>query len=340
MGLSGTGSTLRSAILKNRIIVLGASGFIGRRVVHALSQTDWAQPVAVSRRASAAIRTPGVDVRDLDVAEPGALREALAGATGVINCIAGPPESIVAISTELFAIAPHMTSPPRIVQLGSLAAYGSTCGAVDEAAPLRGDLDANSAAKAVTDRLASQCRSAVTLRPGIVYGPGSSWWSDRIARLLIRRRLGNLGSLGRGYCNLVYVDDVADAAVRALRLGDDQLGAFNLALSAPITWNDYFAQYAAALGALPLRLVTARRLALETHVLAPPLKVLERLLGMPRLARWNPLPPLRPWLPALCAHDIRMEVTRAEQILGMRWTPLSVGLRITAAWFRSGGRTA
>lgn len=322
------------------MIVLGASGFIGRRVVHALSQTHWAQPVAVSRRAGASMRTPGIEVRDVDVCEPGALREVLAGAMGVVNCIAGAPASIVAASTELFATTAAMPAPPRIVHLGSLAAYGSATGIVDETAALRGDLDAYSAAKADTDRLASVCRSAVILRPGIVYGPGSGWWSDRIARLLVRRRLGDLGRSGQGYCNLVYVDDVAAAAVRALRLAHDPLGAFNLSLREPITWNDYFARYAAALGVSPVRLVTPRRVALETHILAPPLKVLERLLSTPRLARWNPLPPLRPWLPALCAHDIRMDVARAENILRVPWTPLDAGLRMTADWFLSGGRTA
>jgi hypothetical protein len=58
------------------------------------------------------------------------------------------------------------------------------------------------------------------------------------------------------------------------------------------------------------------------------------------LACWNPVPPLRPWLPILCGHDIRMDVSRAERILNMRWTALEAGLRLSAEWFLSGGRTS
>ena len=325
--------------MKNRIVILGASGFIGRRVVHALARLDGVQAVAVSRRASSAAFSPTVEAVDADLSTSGAIDRSVAGAAGVVNCIAGSPSLIETASTRLFETALGMPTAPRIVHLSSLAAYGSVTGRIDENVELRGDLDAYSAAKAETDRLAASYRNGVTLRPGVVYGPGSGWWSDRIARLLVRGRLGSLGNRGRGFCNLVYVDDVADAVVRALHLDDAQLGAFNLSLSAPITWNDYFSQYGAALG-LPPRRVSALRLALETRVLAPPLKLLEILLRSPKLARSNPFPPLRPWLPAMCSHDIRMDVTRAERILGMQWTPLSTGLRVTADWFRAGGRTA
>jgi 2-alkyl-3-oxoalkanoate reductase len=324
--------------LKKRVVILGASGFIGRRVVQAAARLDGIQVVAVSRHASAAQVAPGIEAADTDIAAADALEAAICGAAGIVNCIAGSPGLIVATSKRLFDCAVRMAIPPRIVHLSSLAAYGSVGGSVDESAVLRGDLDAYSAAKAETDRLAANYRNGVTLRPGVVYGPGSGWWSDRIARLLVRGRLGDLGDRGRGFCNLVYVDDVADAVVRALNLEEGRLGAFNLSLSKPITWNEYFAHYGAALG-LPLRPVSALRLAMETRVLAPPLKLLEILLRTPGLARANPFPPLRPWLPTMCSHDIRMDVTRAESVLGMRWTPLSAGLRTTADWFLAGGRT-
>ena len=324
--------------MKNRVVILGASGFIGRRVVQAVSRLDGVQAVAVSRHASAVPFAPGVEVADADVSTAEALEGAVSGAAGIVNCIAGSPDLIVAASKRLFDAAARMPSPPRVVHMSSLAAYGSVTGRIDESLVLRGDSDAYSAAKAETDRLASNYRNGVALRPGIVYGPGSGWWSDRIARLLVRGRLGDLGDRGRGFCNLVYVDDVADAVVRALNLEEGRLGPFNLSLSIPITWNDYFAQYGAALG-VPPRSVSGLRLAVETRVLAPPLKLLEILLRTPGLARANPLPPLRPWLPAMCSHDIRLDVTRAERILGMHWTPLSTGLRMTADWFLAGGRT-
>lgn len=276
---------------------------------------------------------------DADLSDGQVVEAVVSNAGGVVNCVAGSPQLIVSVGKNLIKAVGRMPVPPRVVHISSLAAYGSATGLVNEQRSLDGNLGAYSAAKAQTDRLAATWCNAAILRPGIVYGPGSSWWSDRIARLLIRGRLGDLGELGRGCCNLVYVDDVADAVVRALRLESGQSGAFNLAMPVPITWNDYFVRYAAALGAPERVQMSAARIGAETRVFAPALKLWELLLASPALARWNPLPPLRPWLPVMCRHDIRMDVTRAEQILGMQWVSLSDGLRASADWFLSGGRT-
>jgi nucleoside-diphosphate-sugar epimerase len=327
--------------LPHRVVVLGASGFIGRRVVDALGSGNSSyRPVAVSRRASQLGWGEGVDVLDADAVEPPALEQAIAGAHAIVNCMAGLPASIMSVSQNLFSAAAAMSPRPRVVNMGSLAAYGSATGLVDESAELRGDLDEYSEAKARSDRLAAQYDFVVTLRPGIVYGPGSPWWSDRIARLLTAGRLGNLGSHGTGICNLIYVDDVAAAVVKAVGMTPSPQRAFNLASSAGLTWNEYFSQYAAALSALPVRRISARRLNVETRIMSPALKLLEMALYKPAWSRWNPWPPLRPWLPQLCERKIQMVVADAERILEMQWTPLGTGLQRTADWFRRGGRTA
>jgi nucleoside-diphosphate-sugar epimerase len=308
--------------MRDRIVVLGAGGFIGRRVVQALDVHEGYQPVALTRHAQAASRASGAVPLTLDLSAPGAFREALAGAAGVVNCLAGSPQWIRSSAQALFDAAAAMVPAPHIVHLSSLAAYGSATGTVRESDPLR-----------------AQYGFVTTLRPGIVYGPGSPWWSDRIARLLVMGRLGDLGANGEGICNLVYVDDVAQAAVAALRSGAAARGPFNLSTPAPITWNHYFAHYAAALGVQPLRRISGRRLAVETRLLSPALKLLEVGLRRPSLARWNPVPPLRPWLSELCARHIYMDVERAEQVLRLEWTPLETGVREAARWFRAGGRT-
>jgi nucleoside-diphosphate-sugar epimerase len=326
--------------LLNRVVVLGASGFIGQRIVDALNSHGSFEPVAASRRASRLKWGNGVQALDVDASNPAALGAAVRGAQAVVNCIAGDPAMLLSVSAELFRAAAAISPRPRVINLGSLAAYGSATGLVNESAELRGDLDAYSAAKAESDRLAQRHDFVLTLRPGIVYGPGSPWWSDRVARLLIARRLGDLGLQGTGICNLVYVDDVAAAVIRALTLDQWPQRAFNLSSSAAVTWNEYFSRYAAALAALPVRQISKRRLALETSLLSPPLKLLELLLRKPTWARWNPMPPIRPWLPQLCARRLQMDATCAESMLGMQWTALDSGLAATARWFRQGGRTA
>lgn len=324
----------------SRVVVLGAGGFIGRRVVAALASHNSLKPVAVSRQATRLRWAAGVEALDIDAADATALGAAITAADAVVNCVAAQPATIVSVAVNLFSAAGARSPRPRIVNISSLAAYGSATGLVDESSALRGDLDEYSAAKARTDLLATQHDFVVTLRPGIVYGPGSAWWSDRIARLLIAGRLGDLGSRGAGICNLVYVDDVAAAVVNALGMSSWPQRAFNLSSSGGLTWNEYFAGYAAALAALPVRKISAFRLNMETRLISPPLKLLELALRSPKLACWNPIPPLRPWLAQVCARSIQMDASRAEAILGMRWTPLDVGLALTADWFRKGGRTA
>ena len=200
--------------MTQRVLVLGANGFIGRRVVVQLSQSDGVTVIAAGRSPIFTNQARNIDSRVFDATDEYAMRRALDGVTGVVNCIAGNPETIITSARALFSAVAKISPAPRIVHLSSLAVYGSISGAVDETVPPRGDLGPYSAAKLITEKLASDRESVVTLRPGIVYGPRSPWWSDRIARLLCAGRLGDLGVAGNGLCNLVYVDDVA-AAVRA-----------------------------------------------------------------------------------------------------------------------------
>jgi 2-alkyl-3-oxoalkanoate reductase len=323
------GSSIAHGSVRQRILVLGASGFIGQNVVERLSSSDWALPVAAGHRRRVHPRA-ALEVMEFDARQPAAMNAALRGVAGVVNCITGDVQTIVKSASALFDAASQMTSPPRIVHLSTMMVYGSTVGEVDETALLNGDWDDYSAAKAEVEKIARTCKSVVHLRPGIVYGPQSPIWSVRIGRWLLQRRLGDLGPVGAGRCNLVHVDDVVTAIDRALRVPGIEGEAFNLSLPAPPTWNDYFRLFAAALGA-PFVAISPTRLMLEQYVLAPPLKIAELLLSKAPF-KWHAPAPIRPWLLRLCCHDIRMAVGKAERVLGMKWTPLDKGLSESAAW--------
>ena len=323
--------------MTQRVLVLGANGFIGRRIVVRLSRDTSVTVTAAGRSPVLTNSAENVHTLVLDATDEHAMRRALAGITGVVNCIAGNPDTIISSARTLFTAAAQIHPAPRIVHLSSLAAYGSIDGSVDESVLPRGDLGPYSAAKLLTEKLAADCQSVI-LRPGIVYGPRSLWWSDRIAQLLCTRRLGDLGEAGDGLCNLVYVDDVANAAAHALHTPGIDGRIFNLGIPSVPSWNDYFSQYAKVLGASPVRHISRIRLAMEQNFFAPPLKLLELAARLGRVQRFSAPPPIRPWLLELCRHRIGMVVTRAEKGLGIQWTTLDEGLKVTADWFLAGAR--
>lgn len=304
-----------------RVLVLGAGGFVGTRVTQALAAAAWADPVRGQRRPA-----PGAVVVDTLKADD--LARALDGVDAVVNCVAGSAEAIGQGAGALFAAA----GGRRVVHLSSMAVYGDAVGDVTEDRPFARGHGAYGDAKIAAEEAAAG-RDAVILRPGCIYGPGSAQWTWRLARLLATGRLGDLGANGDGCSNLVHVDDVAAAVLAGLRLPGVATRAYNLAMANAPDWNAYLIAFARALGAVPVRRIGARRLKIETKLLAPPLKIAEIVAGKAGRGEAVP-PPIPPSLARLFRQDIRLVSDRAEAELGVRWTPLQEGLAVAADWVR------
>jgi nucleoside-diphosphate-sugar epimerase len=317
--------------MSQRVIVLGADGFIGSHLLAALAASDWATPISAGRRSRAPGGANGPTRIQLDATDEAALHSALAGVDGVVNCIGGSAATIVRGAQALFNAAARQTVPPRIVHLSTIAVYGSVTGWVDEAAPLAGTVP-YAQAKIAAEELCRGYSAAIVLRPGIVYGPGGPQWTGRIARWLQARRIGDLGAAGDGYCNLLYIGDLVSAAMQALRQQDFTVNVFNLAVPEPPTWNEYFVRFARALGAIPVTRIGRRRLSIETKILAPPLKFAEILCKKAGLRGLRLPEAIPPSFLRLCRQEIRMRVARAEESLHLRWTPIDDGLQQAASW--------
>jgi nucleoside-diphosphate-sugar epimerase len=318
--------------MRLRVLVLGADGFIGQHLLGALAASDWASPIAAGRRAPAANGGSAIARLQLDATDEDALYQALQDVDAVVNCIAGSAHTIVTGARALFVAAERQSTPPRVLHLSSMAVYGAVTGIVPESAPLLGE-DPYGQAKIAAEALCGHYAPTVILRPGIVYGPRSRQWTQRIARWLVARRLGDLGAAGDGVCNLVYVGDVVTALSQALRLPGLEGQAFNLAMADPPTWNEYLIGFARALEAVPVARIGRRRLKIESKLLAPPLKIAEILCHKARISSIGLPEAIPPSLLRLFRQDMRLDVTRAEQSLQMRWTALAEGLQHSARWF-------
>jgi hypothetical protein len=118
-----------------------------------------------------------------------------------------------------------------------------------------------------------------------------------------------------------------------LRLPGLEGQAFNLAMADPPTWNEYLIGFARALEAVPVARIGRRRLKIESKLLAPPLKIAEILCHKARISSIGLPEAIPPSLLRLFRQDMRLDVTRAEQSLQMRWTALAEGLQHSARWF-------
>ncbi len=313
--------------------MLGASGSIGRAVLAAIAADPRLVAIAGLRRPSAA-RPAGVAVRQTRIADAldhAQLTRALRGVTHVINAVGGPPATLRAATANLCAAA-RAHPGTRLVHISSMAVYGAATGLVAEDAPLMA-LSAYAAAKIASEaevmNHASAGHPAVILRPGIVYGPGSTQWTVRIGRLLAQRRLGDLGPAGDGWCNLIHERDVAAAAIAACLVSEARGLAFNIATLTPPTWNDYLVAFARAVGATPVHRISPRRLALESRLAAPVLHAAHRLAahtGLPRVPDPIPRSLLR-----LFAQRIRLNPARADHLLRFARTPDAAGIAALAA---------
>jgi nucleoside-diphosphate-sugar epimerase len=270
-----------------KVLVLGASGFVGRRIVAAMVDRHGPQAVIAGVRRLGS-EPAGVEARIVDACDMGAVEAAAQGTTHIINCVMGSDRAIIESARTAIAAAERLKLD-GLVHFSSVAVYGDLEGDIHEDAAQGSGVDSYGAAKVEAEAVlrASPYRNVTMLRPGLVHGPGSALWTDRIARLLRAGRLGHLGARGEGVCNLVHVDDVAAFAIHCL--GGAEARAYNLVTPDPPSWNIYLTDFARALG-LPPRHIGAGRLSAERYA-AYPLKIIEMLGSRAGIATPPPMTP-------------------------------------------------
>lgn len=311
-----------------KLMVLGAGGLVGARVLAMARELPGWTAVGASASGRAGLR---VDVRDA-----AALAQALRGMDAVVHCVAGSAD-VIERGAQVLATASTQAGCGRLVHLSSMAVYGDLQGLVPEwvePGPALGWYDR--AKRAAELALRSHARAGgrtVVLRPGCIWGPGSRPWVSRLAHWLRAGRLGDLGAAGDGWSNLVHVDDVAVAALRALQLNlpEGALRTWNLAAPDSPRWNEVFTDLALGIGATPLRRLRHQPW-LDAHVAGPVLQVLRLLARRAGLPADRLPEPLTPGLLALWRRQLQLDVSAASRDLLLDWTDYPVALESSVAW--------
>jgi nucleoside-diphosphate-sugar epimerase len=282
-----------------RLLVTGASGFVGRRLLPRLA-AEGHEPVALllpgEARPDGGLAAAAAIVRG-DVTRPETLAGAADGCDGVVHLAAAVGygqrmEHCLRLNrdgTAHVAAEAARAGARRFVQMSSVSVYGRAPDRpLDEDAPLRRTGDPYGDTKIDAERLLEACarRGALDLtllRPTVLHGPGDLRFLPKLVENLRSGRARVVGS-GRNTVDAIHVDDVAEAVVRVLREPRAVGRAYNLNHPANPTWNELVAAVAEALGvAAPARHVPYP----AALALAGALEAAAKLRGRePRLTRY------------------------------------------------------
>lgn len=239
------------------VLVTGAGGFIGGRVVEVLHGIGGFRVRAGVRRWASAARIGrlSVEIVQCDLDDPQQVDRACEGVTTIVHCAVnlGSIAEAAGQMRNLLETA-HGHGVERTVHLSTMEVYGEAAGDIDEhqALDTAGGHNHYARLKITLERLCRQYMDrglpVVILRPTIVYGPFSESWTIEPAQRLLSSSWSLPAQSTDGTCNLLYIDDLMAAILLALR-SDRAVGeAFNVNGGERLTWNQYFRTLGESLG--------------------------------------------------------------------------------------------
>jgi nucleoside-diphosphate-sugar epimerase len=308
------------ALYGRRVLVTGASGFVGGALSRALADTGAFVRGLVREpsRAGYIANYPNITLVTGDLSDPDSLRRAVDGVEYVFHVAAalgGSPEKQEKINVEGTRVLAQLAAQAgvhRFVHVSSVAVYGfaNLPDRITEETP------PSPAAYAYSDtkwraELALREVSAQTglefsiIRPGMIYGPRSNPWTVQMFKLARRFAVPFIGD-GRGNCMPVHIDDVCSLAMLLAEHPNAKGEAFNCAPDPGISWRQFLSAYAALKGRKRwIGLPTAAAFALQPAISA-------------FAPRGSLMKDLRDLLP-LNLRSYTFSMDKARRLLG--WTP-------------------
>ena len=336
---------------QRKVVVTGASGFVGSCVVEALFAAGGYEIVPTSRRLHAGGRVArfGCRLRPADLTHRGAVDDLVQGADAVVHCaFGGDSDQEGATRTLLQAAA--AAGVRDFIHLSTTDVYAAQEGTLDEDSPIRSKGQDYGAVKGRIDALvgssSGRFQSLVILRPAIIYGPLSDAWTvTPIRRLLAgwRPRAEELQGVG----NFVHIADVCHIIQQILSRPPSGLRVYNVVGPEVTTWAEYFERLARSLGVvIPAQDASASD-KVELGFVRTMLRILPTLVrrkvvalaalfpgGVRMVARWKRLNVLEPISAekALYARTVRYSTARLTgEGLAPRVT-MEEGIQQSAAW--------
>lgn len=317
-----------------RVLVTGASGFIGRAVSEHLERGGH------DVRGIDLAADPSRSVVAGDLGRPGPWAQELVGCDLVVHTaaiVSNAPSmrrawEVNVLGTRRLLDSMVRADVPRLVHLSSVRAF-SDLGfpdGVDESYPVQPDGNSYVDTRVASEQVVLQAHaagevSATVVRPGDVYGPRSRPWTVLPLQMIKARRF-MLPAAGRGVFSPVYVDDLV-AGIAAAGLDDRASGqVLTLAGGVGVPTAEFFGHYYRMLGRRgPVVLPTWAAIGLSGVA-----------LGLATAARRET--EMRPETVRYLCRTGTYSIAKARRLLGYEpQVDLAEGMRRTEDWLRAEG---
>lgn len=301
-----------------KALVTGATGMIGGAVVDALRARGHRIRALVRPSAQVdALLRQGVDVVMGDLGDEASLRQAVQGIDLVFHAAAllgfrntaQALDDVNVAGTERLLTASRAAGVQRFIHISSVGVYGPHEPPIHEDTPQTPNNAygrSKQRAEEAVWRAHAQGLATIILRPCIVYGPGDRYFTPIFTQLM-RLPVLPLPDGGDRLIELVYVSDVAEAAMQAATRSVAIGQAYNITDGRPTTISDLIETYTMLTGQGPRIInVSVERLTQSAGVLRDALAPIA-----PRVAYV-----LRPETLANLQHDIHYDLGKAQRELG------------------------
>jgi nucleoside-diphosphate-sugar epimerase len=267
-----------------RVLITGASGFIGGRLCEVIALTGTYTPRAFIHSTATAARITRFSIEFAigDLRDRASVDPAVEGCDAIVHLARGEDSVMRAgLANLLRAAVRHKVS--RFVHISSVAVYGNTPppeSVSEDAPPCPGDnlygREKLRQERCILEFARGQGLPVVILRPPNVWGPYSHFSLEMIQKL--RKGTLALVSNGQNPCNLVHVDNLVEAILLSLWKPEAVGQCFFVTDDPVIAWKQCLEDHATLVGA-PLHIVA------ETDLVVPPAEKIwrESLRTAPRV---------------------------------------------------------
>lgn len=249
---------LQKQNIKN-IAVIGAAGFIGSRTLEYLQHLNHGyfevKPFARRLNSGARLQSQGISLVQTDVMDKDQLDRNLKGIDILICAFVGGTDVIVTgLKNVLEASAKNHVK--KIVYLSTQLVYGfnPVSGLPESSIPSPEKLDwySYSHDKAEAEKLIRKYQEQTSLditvlRPCIVYGPNSRYWTQDAIESILTGTMFLLDD-GNGACDTIYIDDIVEAMLLCMSNDNAKNKSFNISDKNNTTWKDFISTYCELIG--------------------------------------------------------------------------------------------